>query len=293
MFFKNRFLLFTLLVILFPNFVLAKDLEEIKKSGVIRHLGIHYSNFITKEQEGVSIEIMKLFAKHLNVKYIFVETTWERVIQDLVGHNFKLEGSEVKMLDQVPIKGDVIETGLTELAWRKKIIDFSNPIFPTQVWVINKKGSPLTPINPSSNIKTDIKNVRSALKNRSVIGRPKTCLDPKLYNFHKSTTVFNTMDPTELLSSVLTGKTDTTILDVPHVLEALRNKKDVIQIVGPISTRQYMSTAFSKKSPKLRKEYNNFLNKIKTNGQYYKILKKYYPSVFFYFPDFFKGVKQR
>ena len=49
-----------------------------------------------------------------------------------------------------------------------------------------------------------------------------------------------------------------------------------------------MAVAFSQDSPELRKEFNKFLNKSKRDGSYFRIVKKYYPFVPDYYPEFFE-----
>ena len=54
------------LVILSMN---AQDLADIKKAGVIRHLGIPYANFVTGAEDGFDVELVQKFAVSLGVKY--------------------------------------------------------------------------------------------------------------------------------------------------------------------------------------------------------------------------------
>ena len=59
-----RFILFLVLftiVFLFSQSVLGSDLAEIKKRGVLRHLGVPYANFVTGSGDGLDVEMMKLF----------------------------------------------------------------------------------------------------------------------------------------------------------------------------------------------------------------------------------------
>jgi len=61
------------------------DLEAIRERGVLRHLGVPYANFVTGTGNGLSVEVMHLFSKHLGVKYQYVQTSWADVISDLTG----------------------------------------------------------------------------------------------------------------------------------------------------------------------------------------------------------------
>ena len=127
----------------------AADLKDIKERGVIRHLGIPYANFVTGSGDGLDVDLVKLFAQHLGVKYQFVEASWDSVIGDLTGKKVKAKGDDIEVLGQVPIKGDIIANGFTILPWRKKIVDFSTPTFPNQIWLVAKADSPIKPIVPA------------------------------------------------------------------------------------------------------------------------------------------------
>ncbi len=51
------------------------DLEDVLEAGKLRHLGIPYANFVSNQGDGLDVEVMKLFANYLGVKYEFVEST--------------------------------------------------------------------------------------------------------------------------------------------------------------------------------------------------------------------------
>jgi hypothetical protein len=48
-----------------------------------------------------------------------------------------------------------------------------------------------------------------------------------------------------------------------------------------------MAVGFSKSSPELRRAFNDFLATLKRDGTYASLVRKYYPSAFRYFPEFF------
>ena len=66
----------------------AVDVADIRKRGVLRHLGITYAHFVRETpdgMDGLDVELMQLFAKHLGVRYELVKTTWSKAIGDLTG----------------------------------------------------------------------------------------------------------------------------------------------------------------------------------------------------------------
>ena len=272
---------------------LGDDLSEVQQRGVLRHLGVPYANFVTGSGDGMDVELMQRFAKYLGVKYEYVQTKWSDVISDVSGKKFKASGTEVEFLGQADVRGDVIANGLTILPWRQKVVDYSEPVFPTQVWLIARADSKLQPIKPSGDAEKDIAAVKALLKDCSVLCKAKTCLDPTLHGLDKCGAKVKLFDGTlnELAPAIINGDAETTILDVPDSLVALQKWPGRIKVIGPISKKQQMGCAFSKSSPELRKAFNQFMTKCKEDGTYLKLVEKYYPTVFEFYPDFFAPMR--
>lgn len=271
--------------------VYGADLPDIQKAGVLRHLGAPYANFITGSGDGLEVELVKLFAQHLGVRYEFVESPMDKAIGDLTGKVVKPKGDEVEIVGEVPIRGDVLATGFTILPWREKIVDFSTPTFPTQVWLVTKAESALQPIQPTGNIDKDIQTVKALLKGYSVLGKANTCLDPKLYKLEETGTAVKLFEGglNDIAPAMLAGEADYTLLDVPDTLVALKKWPGHIKIIGPLSPIQGMGYAFAKSSPQLREAFNRFFAQCMRDGTYARLVHTYYPAVFQYFPEFFQA----
>lgn len=271
----------------------AGDLDEVKARGVLRHIGIPYANFVSGTGDGMEVELTKLFAKSLGVKYEFVPSDWSTVVQDLVGKKVKVAAGKAELLDEAPVKGDMIANGFTIIPWRKQVVEFSSPTFPNQIWLIARADSPIRPIKPTKNIEKDIQLTKALMKDKSVLSMEKTCLDPALYNLAATgaKVVCRTGNLNEMAPAVLNKEGDLTILDVPDALVALEKWKGKLKIIGPVSDRQTMAAAFPKDAPKLLEAYNAFIKKAQHDGSYLKLMKKYYPTATRYFPEFFKGMK--
>jgi ABC-type amino acid transport substrate-binding protein len=271
----------------------SADLPEIKQKGVLRHIGIPYANFVTGSGDGMDVELIKLFAQDLGVKYEFVNASWDSVISDLTGKKVKPKGNDIEIIGDAPIRGDLIANGFTVLPWREKIVNYSNPTFPNQIWLVARADSPVKPITPSGDIGMDISAVKALLKGRTLLGKAKTCLEPSLYGI-KETGAQVKLFPgelNELAPAVVNGEAELTMLDVPDALVALEKWPSKIKIIGPLSPNQEMAVAFAKNSPQLREAFNQFFVKCKADGKYLSIVKKYYPAVFDYYADFFTGEK--
>jgi len=279
----------------------ADDLAEIRKRGVLRHLGVPYAHFVRttdKGLDGLDVELMQRFAHHLGVKYQWVEASWSSVIGDLIGKVVAPgpDGS-AQVTDSALVRGDVIANGLTILPWRQQVVEYSIPTFPTSVWLITRADSPIKPIEPSGNIGTDILRVKKVLAGHSVLTMKGTCLDPQLYNLFSTQADIRYFPAGENLNDlapeVIEGTAEATLLDVPNALVALERWPGDIKIIGPISEPQFMGIAVAKSSPELLAEFNRFFKAFSASGEYLKLVRKYYPSILLYLSDFFQKRERR
>ena len=283
---------FTLLTLIAsPTTANCGDLPEIQSAGVLRHLGIPYANFVTGSDDGMDVELIKGFAKYLGVRYEYIKTGWGTVVEDLIGRKVAMVNGRAVLGEEVPVKGDLVANGFTILPWREQILDFSEPTFPSQIWLIARADSTIKPIKPSKNnaIK-DIERVRAIMKGKKVLALPNTCLDPNLYNLGKTGAIIinYTGNLNQLAPALVNREAEMTILDVPDALIALEKWPGKIKIIGPISPSQFMGVGFTKTTPKLREAFNTYLEETKRNGTYARLVKKYYPTASYYFPAFFK-----
>jgi ABC-type amino acid transport substrate-binding protein len=268
------------------------DLESILKAGKLRHLGIPYANFVTNEKTGLDVELIQSFCAHIGVKYELVESNWQNILADLTGKVVKPKGDDVVVISESPVRGDMIATGFTVLPWRTKVADFSKPTFPTGIWLITRGDASIKPIIPSGIIDQDIKSVKTKLQDISVLGLKDSCLDPDLYRLNETGAriklfpIGRALD--DMIPAVIAGMADTTLMDVPVALIALERRPGEIKVIGPISPPQNMACAFPKTSPLLRQKFNDFFRQFKADGSYRRLITKYYPSVFTYYPDFLK-----
>ncbi len=271
----------------------AGDLDEIKQRGVLRHLGIPYANFVTGSGDGLDVELVQRFARHLGVRYEFVESDWFRVFGDLTGKDVK-SGSDT-VTRQVPIRGDLIANGLTVIPWRQKLVDYSEPTFPSAVWLVARADSRTAPITESGSRQRDIAVTKGRIGRASLLVKEGTCLDPSLYDLTgKGLTIRNytrSPNPNELVPAILNRDAEMTLLDVPDALMALEKWPGQIKVIGPISDAQIMAVGFRKSSPELRQAFNAFLESLKRDGTYASLVRKYYPAASRYFPEFFAAAE--
>lgn len=269
----------------------AADLKEVQARGELRHLGIRYANFVTGAGDGFDVELAQGFAKHIGVKYTLVYSDFYSVIRDLLGKDVVRKGNEVTLTGDYPVKGDMIATGFTVLPWREAVVLYSRPTFPSQVLLVARAESSITPIPGSKNLKSDIDMTKKLIGKNSLLVMEKTCLDPANYglkgtgvdlrSYTKSTNL------NEMVPALINNEAELTLLDVPDAILDLKKWAGKIKVLGPISEHQDLAAAFPKDAPELRRAFDEYLVKIKADGSYDKLVDKYYPGIHRYFPDFF------
>jgi ABC-type amino acid transport substrate-binding protein len=265
------------------------DLDAVQQRGVLRHLGIPYANFVTGSGDGFDVDLMKLFAHRLGVRYEYVPTGWPAALPDLIGRRVSATSVDAQHEPAVPVRGDVVATGMTRLPWRERAAAFSASYFPTQVWVIARAESPIQPIKPSALVEKDIAAVKALLAGRTLLGVPSTCLDPSLYALEntRAKLVLKKLQLDEVAAVLVKGEAELTLLDVADAMIALQKWAGKLKVIGPISPRQEMGVAFRKDAPRLRAAFDAFLTDVRRDGTYERLVKRYFPEAPIYFPDFF------
>ncbi len=265
------------------------DLDAIRQRGVLRHLGIPYAHFVTGSGDGFDVELVRRFAQRLGVSYEFVETDWPEVLGDLTGRRVSPQRPDPESARAVPIRGDVVATGMTVLPWRARSAAFSSAVFPTQVWVVARADSRLSPIQPSGRLLDDIAAVKALLSGRTLLGVPDTCLDPSLYKLEGTgaRALLRRLRLDEVAPALIQGEGDLALLDVADAMVALQRYPGKMKVIGPVSVPQSMAVAFRRDAPRLREEFESFLAEIRRDGTYDALIATYFPEAPVYFRDFF------
>lgn len=273
----------------------ADDLQDVLSRGELRHLGVPYANFVTGSGDGLDMELMQRFAKHLGVRYRFVETSWADAIGDLTGKQVKRTKGSTEVVGEVPVRGDVIANGMTVLDWRKEVVAFGATTFPTQVWLVARANSSIRPIRLGNTLADDIDKTLGLVSNQTVLGKTETCLDPRLYDIdgHGGRGRAFQGSLNELVPAVINGEADLTLLDVPSALIELEKWPGQIKVIGPISKVQDMAPAFRPDSVALKNAFDRFFAELEGSGAWAEMARHYYPFVDSYFPDFLQESSQR
>ncbi|MHC0044656.1 transporter substrate-binding domain-containing protein [Vibrio campbellii] len=278
--------------------VSAGDLQDIKDRGVLRHIGVPYANFVSYIDQGemqtltgLDVDIIKGFAKSLGVRYQYVPAQWNNVVGKLTGQQVEYKDAQLVVGEKMAVEGDLIANGVTILDWRKNVIDFSDDYFPSAVWLIARTDSTLTPITPTGSVEQDIDKVKALIHGREVLAMEHSCLDPNLYNLYDTGAKVILPDGqrrlNEMVPAIMKNDAESTLLDVADTLIALEKWPGEIKVIGPISENQKMAVAFRKGSPELKAAFNQYLNSIKQDGTYQALVEKYYPSIYYFYNDYF------
>jgi ABC-type amino acid transport substrate-binding protein len=239
---------------------------------------------------------MKGFAKSIGVEHKLVYSDFYNVLRDLLGKDIVRNGSEISLTGDFEIKGDVIATGFTILPWRQAVVLYSEPVFPSQVVLVATAQSPIEPIGGSDDLLSDIRLTKTLIGQRSLLVMNRTCLDPVNYGLTgggvdlKAYTKSSNLN--EMVPALINKEADLSLLDVPDAILDLKKWAGQIKIIGPISERQDLAVAFPKDAPRLRDAFNAYLEKIKADGTYDRLVDQYYPGIRGYFPEFFTSSRQ-
>lgn len=269
----------------------ARDLDEIRAADTPRHLGIPYAIVVTGAGDGLDVKLIRGFARRLGVRYEFVPGDWSTVFGDLIGVHARRAGAE--RFGSSPVRGDLIANGMTILDWRERMVRFSRPTFRSGVWLVARADSQLSPIVPTGQLGSDVAVTKASLDGVSVLALANTCLDPGLYRLEATRADIqltpNDRKLNETVPALLNHDAETTPLDLPDALIALKRWPGEVKVIGPISSEQHKAVAFPPNADALREAFNDYFAGIVANGSYEEMVRQYYPVVFDYLPTFFSA----
>ncbi len=272
----KRLIIIFLMLFLLVN-LCSQDLQEIVDKGELIQLGMRFANFNTANSGGFCYEFIDLFCQELGVEHRFIESDWDRIIPELRGDKRK-----------EPM-GDLISTGMTILPWRQKLVNFSEPVFPTQVWVIASAESKMQPVKAST-FENEFAQTVSQFKDQRIACIKGTSLDLLEYGIEEQGFKIISFDGSvdDIAPAIVQGKADAGLVDIADALIALHRWPGKLKIIGPINETQELAVAFRKNSPKLLARFNEFLKNKQEDGTYIELVNKYYPFIIDYYPEFFE-----
>ncbi|MDB1125434.1 transporter substrate-binding domain-containing protein [Vibrio algarum] len=231
-------------------------LDGIAESGELRAcFDAGYMPFEMKSKNnsyiGFDIDLGKVMAKQMGVKYVPVNTAWDGIIPALITG-----------------KCDLIMAGMTINAQRNMKVNFADPyIIVGQSIIVNPKLK--GEINSYKDLNDPKYTVTSKLGTTGEVV-VKRMLSKAKYN------AFET--ETDAAMEVINGKADAMIYDMPFVsIYAAQNSDKVDSILEPF-TYEPLGWAVKQGDPDMVNFLNNFLRQIKGDGTYDRIYDKWFKS---------------
>lgn len=196
---------------------------------------------------GIDVELLKAVAKAEHIKVVQKHMDFSGIIPALQAN--QVDGSLAAMF-------------ITKE--RKKVLDFSKGYYQSGNGIFVKKGSSIKGLK-------DIKNKTIAVK-KGESGSQWAEKNKDKYNLKVQS--FN--DASSLFQQVSNGQADLGITDSPVVdYHNTIDKKSNLKMIKVINKAQYGFAVPKGKNQKLLKKWNSGIKKIKANGTYEKIIKKY------------------
>ncbi len=241
-------------------------LNEIKKRGkIIASTECNSTNyFIYKGQPmGYQYELLKLLAKHLNVKL-------ELIVSNDLGKNFKW------LLNK---KCDLIALDLTVTQERSKIVDFTKPYSQTRQVLVQRRYA----LDGQKMSKNHLIRSQLDLAGKKIYIQKKSSFSERLKNLSEeigdSIYVIESSeyDEEQLISLVAKGEIDYTVCD-EHIALVNKTYYPNIDIKTPVSFHQNLAWALRKNQDSLMLVINDWITDLKKTRKYKGIYNKYFKN---------------
>jgi ABC-type amino acid transport substrate-binding protein len=198
------------------------------------------------DYEGFDIDIVNEVAKRIDLEVKIVKTPFDPIFRNLAQGRF-----------------DMVASSTTITPERKRTVDFSVPYFPADQSLAVQKGS-------------DIKTVED-LKGE-IVGAQ---IGTTGADYAKDKTEAETVRTYDLIDdaykAMQAGQIAAVITDFP-TSKVAEQEKGELQVVQTIPTGEVYGLGFAKESDALREAVNDALNKLKEDGTYTKIYRKWFKT---------------
>ena len=231
-------------------------LDGIAESGELRAcFDAGYMPFEMKAKNnryiGFDVDLGKVMAKQMGVKYIPVNTAWDGIIPALITG-----------------KCDVIMAGMTVNAQRNMKVNFADPYIVVGQSII---------LNPK--LKDEIKSYKDLNNPKYTVASKLGTTGEVVVKRMLKKAKYNAFETeTDAALEVINGKADAMIYDMPFVsIYVAQNSDKVAAILEPF-TYEPLGWAVKQGDPDMINFLNNFLRQIKGDGTYDRIYNKWFKS---------------
>lgn len=198
------------------------------------------------KRTGFDVELVEAVGKAMNRKIEWVDIDFKGLIPGLVSKRFDMAVSAIYITDE-----------------RKKVVDFTEPYYAGGLVAMVKDNSPIkTPADLAGKKVT----VQVGTKSVSFLGThyPKA----QLVEVEKNQEMFNLVD---------IGRADAAVTGKPAAYQYVRTRGGLRVLEQQLTTEEY-GMALRKDTPELTKAVNAALAKLKADGTYAQIVKKWFSN---------------
>lgn len=255
----KRGILFILLFILLAGsqILLAENLQTLQPGKLI--IGTYFTNppleFVHNNKEvGFEVDLMNEIAKRLELKPIYINTVWEKIVEQLSASKY-----------------DVIMGGITLTPLREKIVPYTNPyIITTLSILINEKQSPK--IRSINDLRNQIVGVQAKTTDYDIalqMWHQKKIKDIKVYPFANFR---------EAISDLLAGKIGAVMKVYPVATYYTQLYPQLYILAEVANDPQPLGFGINPYNKTLLMTINKTQAEIKADGTYQKIYQKWFKN---------------
>ncbi|SEQ39011.1 membrane-bound lytic murein transglycosylase F [Hyunsoonleella jejuensis] len=247
-----------------------KDLDDIKKDGVLKALVVYSSTsyFLYKgEAMGFEYELLQRLADHLDLK-----------LEIVVSHNLD---AEFEVLNRGDV--DLVAHGMTVTNQRKWEVDFTEYLYITKQVLVQKKPDNYRTLS-WQRLNKQLIHSPMELINDTVSIRKNSAYYERLLSLSNEiggNIIIDTLDSQlstgEIIDMVAEGKIKYTIAD-ENLAKINASDNPILNIDVPISFSQRIAWVVRKKSPKLKAAINKWIVSQRKKTEYNVIYNKYFKN---------------
>ena len=217
---------------------------SIKVASDIPYAPFEFTEAGSSEVKGFDVDVVKAIASTFGTTDVtFTKRKFDTILLDVQQSRFEMAASSITINPE-----------------RAKVVAFSDPYFVANQSIMVKKGS---------TIKTQADLVGTT------IGVQRGTTGATLAGKIKDTTLKQYEIIDDAFLALLNGRVEAVVNDFPISAYATKSKPG-LQVVAQISTKESYGFAFSKDNTSLRDLFNTGLAKIKSDGTYATIYKKWF-----------------
>jgi len=198
------------------------------------------------KRTGFDIELVEAIGKTLGRPVEWVDIDFKGLIPGLISKRFDMAVSAIYITDE-----------------RKKVVDFTTPYYAGGLVAMVKDNSPIRKLAD-----LDGKKVTVQVGNKSVSYLQEHYPKVQRVEVEKNQEMFNLVD---------IGRADAAVTGKPAAYQYVRTRPGLKVLDEQLTTEEY-GMALRKDEPQLTKAVNDAIGKLKADGTYAAIVKKWFPS---------------